>query len=149
MVRRGFAVAVLGAAVALAIVVAASAGTATPAAPAAAAVSCSNAQIAVMGPWTGPAASIGQDQLKFMKFALAKFNKENKTNFKLVESDTQLDAKQASTRAVQVNSNRNVLGVVGPAGSQEVQAVARTFRGMAYISPSATNTSLTIGARRI
>jgi branched-chain amino acid transport system substrate-binding protein len=149
MVRRGFAVAVLGAAVALATVVAASARNAAPAAQAAAAVSCSSARIGAMGPWTGPAASIGQEQLKFMKFALAKFNRENKTNYKLVESDTQLDAKQASTRAVQLNSNKNVLGVVGPAGSQEVQAIARTYRGMAYISSSATNTSLTIGPKRI
>src|SRR5215216_4831654 len=149
MVRRGFAVAVLGAAVALATVVAASARNAAPAAQAAAAVSCSSARIGAMGPWTGPAASIGQEQLKFMKFALAKFNRENRTKFKLVESDTQLDAKQASTRAVQLKSNANVLGVVGPAGSQEVQAIARTFAGMPYISSSATNTSLTIGAKRI
>jgi len=153
MVRRGFALAILGTAVALAVVVAASARNgAAPAvqtAQTAAEVSCSSARIGTMGPWTGPAASIGQEQLKFERFALAKFNRENKTNFKLVESDTQLDAKQASTRAVQLNSNKNVLGVVGPAGSQEVQAIARTFRGMAYISPSATNTSLTIGPKRI
>src|SRR5215208_541618 len=149
MVRRGFAVAVLGAAVALATVVAASARNTAPAAHAAAAVSCSNASIAMMGPFTGPAASIGQEQLKFAKYALAKFNRDNKTKFKFVESDTQLDAKQASTRSVQLKSNANVLGVVGPAGSQEVQAIARTFAGMPYISSSATNTSLTIGSKRI
>ena len=75
MVRRGFALAILGTAVALAIVVAASArNSAAPAAQTAqtaAAVSCSNARIGTMGPWTGPAASIGQEQLKFEKFALA------------------------------------------------------------------------------
>jgi branched-chain amino acid transport system substrate-binding protein len=152
MVRRGFALATLAAAIALAVVVAASARTGTTAAPAAQAaqlVSCSNAAIGTMGPWTGPAASIGQEQLKFERFALATFNRENKTKFKLVESDTQLDAKQASTRSVQLKSNANILGVIGPAGSQEVQAIAKTFAGMAYISPSATNTSLTIGAKRI
>ena len=153
MVRRGFALATLAAAIALAVVVAASArNAAAPAAPAAQAaqlVSCSNASIAMMGPFTGPAASIGQEQLKFAKYALAKFNRDNKTKFKFVESDTQLDAKQASTRSVQLKSNANVLGVVGPAGSQEVQAIARTFAGMPYISSSATNTSLTIGSKRI
>lgn len=149
MVRRVVVVAVAGALCALAVVVAASARSDAPAAQAAAAVSCSNASIAMMGPFTGPAASIGQEQLKFAKYALAKFNKDNKTRFKFVESDSQLDAKQASTRAVQLNSNANVLGVVGPAGSQEVQAVAKTFAGMPYISSSATNTSLTIGAKRI
>src|SRR5215208_57924 len=149
MVRRGLAIATLGALTALGIVVAASARTNAPAASAAVAVSCSNASIGIMGPFTGPAASIGQEQLKFAKFGLAKFNRENKTNIKLIESDTQLDAKQASTRSVQLASNANVLGVVGPAGSQEVQAIARTFAGMAYISSSATNTSLTIGSKRI
>jgi branched-chain amino acid transport system substrate-binding protein len=149
MKRRVVAVALAGALGALAVVVAASARTAAPEAQGAATVSCSNASIAMMGPFTGGAASIGQEQLKFAKYALAKFNHDNRTRFKFVESDTQLDAKQASTRAVQLKSNANVLGVVGPAGSQEVQAVAKTFSGMPYISSSATNTSLTIGAKRI
>ncbi|MCA1657139.1 MAG: branched-chain amino acid ABC transporter substrate-binding protein, partial [Actinobacteria bacterium] len=158
MVRRASPAAAVGAGIVLAAVLVATAAAhaakngSSPAAassPSAALVSCKSAQIAIMGPFTGPAASIGQEQLKFAKYALASFNKQNRTNYKLVESDTQLDAKQASTRAVQLASNKNVLGVVGPAGSQEVQAVAKTFRGMAYISPSATNTTLTIGAKRI
>lgn len=119
------------------------------AAPQSAAVACSSARIGVMGPFTGGAASIGQEQLKWARFGLDRFNRQNRTRYGFVESDTQLVASIASTRAVQLASNRNVLITIGPAGSQEVQAVARTFRGMAYISASATNTSLTIGARRI
>jgi branched-chain amino acid transport system substrate-binding protein len=122
---------------------------AAAAAPQAAAIACSSAKIGVMGPFTGPAASIGQEQLKWARYGLGVFNKAGKTNYKMVESDTQLDAAQAATRSVQLKANKDVLVVVGPAGSQEVQAVAKTYRGMPYISASATNTSLTIGAKRI
>jgi branched-chain amino acid transport system substrate-binding protein len=124
-------------------------GPAAAAAPAKAAVACSGARIGIMGPFTGPAASIGQEQLKWARYGLASFNRQNRTNFRLREADTQLNPAQATTRATQLAADPNVLVVVGPAGSQEVQAVARTFRGMPFVGASATNTSLTIGARRI
>ena len=113
------------------------------------AVACSSARIGVMGPFTGNAASIGQEQLKWAKYALATFNKQNKTAYRMVEADTQLVASQAATRATQLAANQNVVAVIGPAGSQEVQAVVRPFRNLAYISSSATNTSLTVGPARI
>jgi branched-chain amino acid transport system substrate-binding protein len=155
--RRAGKWGVLGALVVTALVVAAaaaarndaSAGPAATAAPAKATVACSSATIGVMGPFTGNAASIGQEQLKWSKLALASLNKRYGTSFKMREFDTQLVASQAATRATQANSDQNVLVVVGPAGSQEVQAVATTYKGMAYISASATNTSLTIGKKRI
>jgi branched-chain amino acid transport system substrate-binding protein len=112
-------------------------------------VACDSATIGVMGPFTGNAASIGQEQLKWSRYALQTFNQRNDTSFKLREFDTQLVASQAATRATQAAADQNVVVVVGPAGSQEVQAVARTYRGMGYISASATNTSLTIGSKRI
>ena len=55
--------------------------------------------IGVMAPITGDAASIGQEQLNFTKFALSQYNEENGTSFELVEGDTQLDPAQASTVA--------------------------------------------------
>jgi branched-chain amino acid transport system substrate-binding protein len=124
-------------------------GPAAAAAPAKTMVSCSGARIGAMGPFTGPAASIGQEQLKWSRYALQRLNRQYGTNFRLREADTQLNPAQAATRAAQLNSDASVLVVVGPAGSQEVQAVARTFGGMPYISASATNTSLTIGRSRI
>ena len=124
-------------------------GPAAAAAPAKGAVACSGARIGLMGPFTGPAASIGQEQLKWSRYALATFNNQNGTRFRLREADTQLNPAQATTRATQLAADPNVLVVVGPAGSQEVQAVARTFRGMPFVGASATNTSLTIGARRV
>jgi len=155
--RRAGKWGLLGALVGTALVLAAAAaarndataGPARAAAPDRAAVACSSATIGVMGPFTGPAASIGQEQLKWSQFALNSLNNKNNTGFKIREADTQLDAAQAATRATQLNSDANVLVVVGPAGSQEVQSVASTYKGMGYISASATNTSLTIGKKRI
>lgn len=102
-------------------------------------------KIAVMGPFTGNAASVGQEQLNFSKLAVADFNKASGMNIQLVEVDTQLDAAKAVTGAQSVVSNADVVGVVGPAGSQEVQAVSPIFdpATIAFISPSATNPSLT------
>lgn len=154
MKKAGIALA-LGLAGALVVAAAAVARVTAGAAPAATAVSgkatvaCDSATIGVMGPFTGNAASIGQEQLKWSRYALQTFNQNNNTSFKVREADTQLVASQAATRATQLAADENVVVVVGPAGSQEVQAVARTFRGMAYISASATNTSLTIGSKRI
>jgi branched-chain amino acid transport system substrate-binding protein len=101
--------------------------------------------IAVMGPFTGDAASIGQEQLGFTEFAVKKFNEDNGTDYQLEEVDTQLDPAQASTGAQRIVSNDDILGVVGPAGSQEVSAVGPIFtrENMAFISPSATATDLT------
>ena len=108
------------------------------------AASCTGS-IAAMGPYTGDAASIGQEQLDFTKYAVEKFNEDNGTDFKLEEVDTQLDPAQASTGAQRVVSNDDILGVLGPAGSQEVDAVGPIFtrENLAFISPSATDTKLT------
>jgi len=105
------------------------------------------ASIAVMAPLTGGAASIGQEQLNFAKLALDDFNSANGSEYAIVESDTQLDAGQASTQATALVSDAAVVAVVGPAGSQEVSAVGPTFSeaSMAFVSPSATNPALTNG----
>jgi branched-chain amino acid transport system substrate-binding protein len=120
-----------------------------PAAVDAATVSCSAAQIGFMGPITGPAASIGAEQRNWARFGVTRFDRLLGLRTRMVEFDTQLVASQAATRATQAASNRNIVAVVGPAGSQEVLAVARTFRGLAYMSGSATRTSLTVGPDRI
>lgn len=111
------------------------------------ATACS-ASIAVMAPLTGGAASIGQEQLNFAKLAVADFNAATPgADYSIVESDTQLDAGQASTQATALVADSAIVGVVGPAGSQEVSAVGPTFSGasMAFVSPSATNPDLTNG----
>lgn len=102
------------------------------------------ASIGIMGPFTGDVAAIGQEQLNWAKFAVDRFNEEHGTTFSLVEGDTQLDPAQASTVAPQFVSNSDIIAVVGPAGSQEVEAIGSVYAqaGLAFISPSATATNL-------
>ncbi|HSK17247.1 MAG TPA: branched-chain amino acid ABC transporter substrate-binding protein [Gaiellaceae bacterium] len=102
------------------------------------------ASIGIMGPFTGDVAAIGQEQLNWAKFAVDQFNEMHGTTFTLVEGDTQLDPAQATTVAPQFVSNDDIVAVVGPAGSQEVEAVGQIYgdAGMAFISPSATATNL-------
>jgi branched-chain amino acid transport system substrate-binding protein len=103
--------------------------------------------LGIMAPITGDAGSIGTEQLNFAKFAVSRFNEEHGTDFTLVEGDTQLDPAQASTVGQRFASDDDILAVVGPAGSQEVEAVGPVFQreGLAFISGSATATSLTDG----
>jgi branched-chain amino acid transport system substrate-binding protein len=108
------------------------------------AVDCT-ASIGIMGPFTGDVAAIGQEQLNWAKFAVDSFNEERGTSFELVEGDTQLDPAQASVVAPQFVDNDAIVAVVGPAGSQEVDAVGGIYSdaSMAFISGSATATNLT------
>jgi branched-chain amino acid transport system substrate-binding protein len=103
------------------------------------------ATIGVMAPITGDAAELGEEQRNWAQFGLDRFNRENGTKFKLVEGDTQLDPGQASTVAQQFVSNDAIVAVVGPAGSQEVEAAGPLFdrAGLGFVSQSATATELT------
>ena len=105
------------------------------------------ATIGMEGPLTGPVAFLGQEQLHFAQLALATDNAANKTKITLVQGDTQLTPSVATTVTQQFTSNPKILAVVGPAGSQEVEAVGPLFAraGIAFISGSATNATLTTG----
>ncbi|HUH15206.1 MAG TPA: ABC transporter substrate-binding protein, partial [Gaiellaceae bacterium] len=104
-----------------------------------------NGSVGVMAPITGDAASIGTEQLNFTKFAVSQYNEDNGTSFELVEGDTQLDPAQASTVAQRFVSDDSILAVIGPAGSQEVEAVGPLFTraNLGFVGASATRTSLT------
>ena len=106
------------------------------------------ASVGFMGPITGPAASVGGDQLHFAQLAVLRDNAANKTQITLVQGDTQLNPAQATTVSQQFISNGSIVAVVGPAGSQEVKAVGPAMgrAGLAFISGSATNPTLTTGA---
>jgi branched-chain amino acid transport system substrate-binding protein len=112
--------------------------------PTAAAKSCGTVQIGMMAPITGPAASIGDDQLHWALYGATQWNKSNSPKIKIVQGDTQLDASKASTVAQQFASQSSIMGVIGPAGSDEVQAVAPILKkaGLAFASGSATRVSL-------
>jgi branched-chain amino acid transport system substrate-binding protein len=145
MVRRVWWIAIAAGAAVLAIV---SAAAARPTAQAAATASCSTVKIGMQAPITGPAGSIGSDQLHWAQFYFTQWNKTHKPKIKLVQEDTQLDPSKASTTAQALASNAGVMGIIGPAGSDEVQAVAPIYRkaGLAFASGSATRVSLTNGA---
>ena len=103
------------------------------------------ASIGIEAPLTGQVAVLGQEQLAFAELALADDNKANGTNITLVQGDTQLQPAQATTVTQQFVSNSKIVGVIGPAGSQEVEAVGPLFgrAGLAFITGSATNSDLT------
>jgi branched-chain amino acid transport system substrate-binding protein len=105
------------------------------------------ASIGMEGPLTGPVAVLGQEQLHFADLTLAADNLRNKTKITLVQGDTQLNPAIATTVTQQFTSNNKIVAVVGPAGSQEVEAVGPLMAraGLAFISGSATATALTTG----
>jgi len=134
---------------ALAIVASAVARPAATSA-ATAGASCKNGvTIGMLAPITGAAGSIGSDQLHWAQFYFTQWNKvKGHVKIKLVQGDTQLDPSKASTVAQSFASNSKIMGVIGPAGSDEVQATAPILRkaGLVFASGSATRVSLTNGS---
>jgi branched-chain amino acid transport system substrate-binding protein len=91
-------------------------------------------------------------QLHWAQYFVKRWNKAkaNKNQqIKLIQGDTQLgvDTAFAVKVANSFSSNSKVLAVVGPAGSQEVVASTKTYKGggLAWVSGSATRTTLTDG----
>src|SRR5947209_15473746 len=127
----------------------ASASTSTSKATAGAGANKCAASIGIEAPLTGQVAVLGQEQLAFAKLAIQDDNKANSTDITLVQGDTQLMPAQATTVTQQFISNSKVVGVVGPAGSQEVEAVGPLFgrAGLAFISGSATNPTLSASGK--
>jgi branched-chain amino acid transport system substrate-binding protein len=103
--------------------------------------------IGMLAPITGPAGSIGSDQLHWAQYFISTYNASNTPKLKLVQGDTQLDPAKASTVAQQFASNKSIVGVIGPAGSDEVEAAAPILKkaGLAFASGSATRVSLSDG----
>src|SRR3954463_6488136 len=147
MVRRASLIATAAAVAALAIV--ASAVARPDSVAAASALSCKKAvSIGMLAPITGPAGSIGSDQLHWAQFYVTQWNKNKKhVQIKLVQGDTQLDPSKASTVAQSFASNGSIAAVIGPAGSDEVQAVAPILKkaGLGFASGSAARGSPTGG----
>ncbi len=90
---------------------------------------------------------LGTEQLHFAQLALSMDDQANATNISLVQGDTQLMPAQATTVTQQFISNSKIVAVVGPAGSQEVEAVGPLFgrAGLPFITGSATAAGLTTG----
>jgi branched-chain amino acid transport system substrate-binding protein len=105
--------------------------------------------IGLLAPFTGPAASIGINQVHWANFYRSAYNRTHKTKIKFVNEDTQLGAANGTAEAVKgaqaLASNSAVLAAVGPAGSNEVKATTGALKGagLGFVSGSATNTTIT------
>ncbi len=121
-------------------------GSATKSAQKTSAKSC-KAAIAIEAPLTGPVAQLGLEQLHFAQLAVSMENKALGMDVSLAQDDTQLTPSIATTKTQSIISSKAV-GVVGPAGSQEVEAVGPLFgkASLAFISGSATLPSLASSA---
>lgn len=145
-----FAVVVAISAIAASVAGADSTRVATPAAP-----NCKLATIALTGPYTGPAASAGIDQVRWGRIFIQNWNAGKaipgvpkgfkRTKLKAIEADTALNAQLAATVAVQLRSNKDLVAVNGFSGSQENVAGGPILRrgGVPFVSGSATRASLT------
>src|SRR5215210_5909122 len=115
---------------------AASAATAT--------VTCGKTRtIGMAAPYTGPAADIGNQQVRWAKYYVKRWNAQRANRnrkIKVIDGDTQLgvDTAFAVRVAKSFASNSKVLGVVGPAGSQEVVASTSAYKGgrLGFVSGS-------------
>src|SRR3954464_9350583 len=151
MLRKSGLIALVAGLAALAVAASAIARPAAEsAASAASAASCkSGVQIGMLAPITGNAASIGSDQLHWAQYYFTQWNKvKGHVKVKLVQGDTQLDPSKASTVGQSFASNGKIMGIIGPAGSDEIQAVAPILRkaGLVFAAGSATRVSLTNGS---
>ena len=151
-IRAGLALlAVAGlAAIAVAVATASTDSGRAPAAQSATqAASCKKPTIGMSAPITGPAGSIGSDQLKWATYYVQRWNAlHKKFRVTLKQFDDQIDPAKAATGAQQFASDSSVLAVIGPAGSQQVVAAAPIYKraGLAIVSGSATRVSLTDGS---
>ena len=140
------ALAAIGALVAAGCSSSSSATSSASTSSASAATTSCVATIGMEGPLTGPTAVVGQEQLHFAELALTSDNLANKTNITLVQGDIMGPA-QAVTVTQQFTSNPKIVAVVGPTGSQQVEAVGPLMAraDLAFISGSATAVTLTQG----
>jgi branched-chain amino acid transport system substrate-binding protein len=151
--KIGF-VAVLGALVSVVVATTAWGSAKAPAhrnAVAAKTIKCGKVRtIGMAAPITGPASDIGNQQVHWAKYYVNRWNRSHShARIKMVMGDTQLgvDTAFAVKAAKSFASNSKLLGVVGPAGSQEVVASTSAYKagGLGWVSGSATRTTLTDG----
>ncbi|MCA9902383.1 MAG: branched-chain amino acid ABC transporter substrate-binding protein [Anaerolineae bacterium] len=102
-------------------------------------------KLGFLGPVTGPAAWVGEEQVQWMRLAVEDFNAATGWNVELVEGDTQLDPAEGILAAESVIADSEILGVVGPAGSQVTEATLELFSqaNLAHVSAASTKPDLT------
>jgi branched-chain amino acid transport system substrate-binding protein len=103
-------------------------------------------KIAFQGPLSGDNQQLGINEVQGVQLAVDQANSSSNLGFKLdlVKADDQGSPEQAPTAAAQILQDNAVLGVIGPSFSGSTKAVGATYSqaGLAFISPSATNPTL-------
>jgi branched-chain amino acid transport system substrate-binding protein len=141
--KKGLVAAAL---VVLAAAVVVSAAVARPAAVAAPQqAGCTSVSLGFLGPLTGPAAFIGNEQLSWLRFAVQKYNAQRNTQFEVALGDTELKAPVARRVARRFVGDRDIMAVIGGSESQAVRVSGNLFEAakLASISGSATAVDLT------
>src|SRR5712691_4916016 len=136
------------AALAVAAVGSGGASRQSPAAAGSALITCGKVRTIGMSTiLTGDAASLGLQQLRWVQFFVARYNRTHKNKLRLIPGDTQLNTAQALAVAHQFASNSKILALVGPAGSQEVQDTVAVYKsgGLPVVTGSATRVALSRG----
>lgn len=102
-------------------------------------------KIGYMGPLTGPASFVGQEQQGFVEAAVQIFNEETGLNVEIVADDTEINPDTGRIVAERLAADAEILAVVGPAGSQVCESTQPIFAaaGLAHVTPSCTRTDLT------
>ncbi len=102
-------------------------------------------KIGFMGPLTGGAAFLGQEQGNFAKMAVQLFNERTGFNVQVVDGDTMINPDEGKIVAERFLADDSIMATVGPAGSQVCEAVQPVFEAasMVHITPSCTRISLT------
>lgn len=108
-------------------------------------MSCTGA-VGVLAPYGG----LAQDdttQMNWARVSLDKFNQDHGTSFTLVPGNVDGNPAAGRRAARRMAEDANVIGVVGPKTSSVTRAVGPILDAadLVYISPSATNTTLTDG----
>lgn len=107
---------------------------------------CSGVSIAYAGTQSGANAQLGINILNGVKLAIEQHNKANPNcQVTLKTFDTEGDPGKAPGIVTQVTSESDIIGVIGLPFSGESKASGQIFQqaGLAHITPSATNPSLT------
>src|SRR5262245_23276975 len=137
----------------LAAAVASTAGAGSSAVTASQAVNCNGTlKIGIITPLTGGAGFLGQEQLSWTQYAIARLAKPLGLKVQLVRGDTPVEKGPGEGLVVaqKMIADSRLVAVIGPATSGAVASASSALAaaGIAHISPSATRTSLTYGTSK-